>query len=618
MNKSLMELVSRYRLDYLAYVVGIFGLVIASVVYPHEYLPFIAIACAWLPLVWHAYEDLKKWQIGTDFFIVFATVVGLIGKEYFAILIILSILIVTHYIEMLIDRRTEHAIEQLINLMPSRVIAVTTGGHEQTISLADMTPGMQLLVKTGGRIPADGHIVMGSATINQAALTGESLPQLKSVGEHVFAGTFIQEGSIIMHVEQVREETLFGKMMALFAQAEKKKSNMEIFSQRAAFIFTPVVLIAIVLLWIFSRDSNLIMTLLIFGSPLELSLVTPLAVLAATVAAFRKGIIVKGGRVFERMTAVTAIIFDKTGTLTLGQPVVVDVTSFDKQFSPHDILKLAAIAERRSDHVVARAILARAQQLQLQIPQPEEYHSLVGHGVEMMFEGVRYYIGNRHFVEAPEHGNCQMPAEATMSAIDTTVSAFYLATRGHVIGVITVSDAIRPDAQKALAALRSLGIDTCMLVSGDRLGVTQKIAQQLGISDYHAEVFPDQKLAILDSLQQRGIATAMVGDGINDAAALKQANIGIAMGAMGMEPAIDAADVVLMTNNLEHIAFVRRLSLAVRRVIQQNLLFGFLCVHVLGVILTLLHYVTPIQAAFFHAIADLVIVLNATRLIFFE
>ncbi len=610
-------MIAKYRLDYIIYLVAIICLDIAALLYPESSWPLVAIGTAWLPLAWHAIEDLREWRIGTDFFIVFASVVAFLGKEFLAIIIILLILHIAHYIELLIENRTERAIEQLVKLMPSTVIVISKG-NEQVLLLAEVVPGMDILVKTGGRLPVDGYIISGQALINQAALTGESVPTQKMFGDHVFAGTFLEEGSIIVRVEQVQQETLFGKMIALFSQAEEKKSRIEIFAQRAAFILTPIILLLIAFFWLYTGDRNLVMTLLIFGSPLELSLVTPLAVVAAMVAAFRKGIIVKGGRALDHMASVNAMMFDKTGTLTLGQPVVFSVESFDQAYTTNEIIRLAAIAERRSDHVIARALLSKAEQLRLLVDQPDEYISLVGHGIEMVYKGERYFIGNRHFVADAEHGNCRMPERAKLSAIDTTASAFYLATKGHVVGVIMLVDTIRPEAKETLSALEQSGINTMILASGDREGITKKIAGQLGIQQYHAEVFPEQKLAILDNLQQSGLTVAMVGDGINDAAALKQAHVGIAMGAMGMEPAIDAADIVLMTNNLEHIVFVRRLSLAVRRIILQNLLFGFLFVHMLGVILTLMHLVNPIEAALFHAIADLLIVVNASRLIFFE
>lgn len=617
MKTKYTELISRYRLDYVLYLIAIVFLDIFALLYPESLAPLIAIGVAWVPLAWHALEDLKEWRIGTDFFIVFASVVAFMGHEYLAIIIILLILHIAHYIELLIENRTERAIEQLVKLMPSSVV-VMQDEQEQVVSLAHVKPSMNILVKTGGRLPVDGYIIAGQALINQAALTGESVPAQKKTGDQVFAGTFLEEGSIVVRVEQVQQETLFGKMIALFTQAEEKKSRIEILAQRAAFWLTPIILLMVAFFWVYTGDRNLVMTLLIFGSPLELSLVTPLAVISATVAAFRKGIIIKGGKALDHMASVDAMMFDKTGTLTLGEPVVFSVESFDQAYTTNEIIRLAAIAERRSDHVIARALLAKAEQLKLLIDQPNEYISLVGHGIEMVYQGERYFIGNRHFVEDAEHGNCLMPEHAKLSAIDTTASIFYLATKGHVVGVIMLIDTIRPEAKETLHALETSGINTMILASGDREGVTKKIAGQLGIQQYYAEVFPEQKLEILDRLQQSGLTVAMVGDGINDAAALKQAHVGIAMGAMGMEPAIDAADVVLMTNNLAHIVFVRRLSLAVRRIIRQNLLFGFLCVHILGVILTLLNLVHPIEAALFHAVADLLIVLNASRLIFFE
>ena len=604
-----------YRLDYILYIIGIIILNAIALYYHQTYFYLIPITIVWIQMVWIAIHDLKKKQIGTEFFLVFATIAAVIGKQERAIMFVLLIMIIARYIELIIEQRTHSAIEGLLKLIPSEV-TIIENNQEKNISLNAVVPGMHIVVKTGGGVPADGFIVQGTAAINESMLTGESMPKEKQKNARVFAGTFVESGSIIFQVERVRQETLFHKMTALFSQAEEKKARVTILTDKIALVFVPFILLLIVVIWLTTGNLELVITLLIFGSPLELSLVTPLAVLAGSVAAFRHGILVRGGRALEQLSRANTIIFDKTGTLTLGEPVIVDIQSFNEQYNKNDILKIAAIAEIRADHVVAKSILKKARELSIEIPQPEEYISLVGHGVQIVYNGKRYFLGNEHFIQAPEHGNSPIPSHSADNKLP--YSNFYLATHGQVIGKISVMDILRSDAQATVESLKKSGLNEIILLSGDRQEITEHIAQQLGISRAYGQAFPEDKLTLLDQLQKEGNIVAMVGDGINDVAALKQANVGIAMGAMGMEPAIEAADIVLMTNKLKNIYFVRKLSQQIFSVIKQNLIIGFLILHVLGLTLTFMDLIEPVQAAFFHAISDVLILLNASRLIGFK
>lgn len=604
-----------YRFDYVLYILGIMILNLTALYHPHTYFYLIPITLVWLQMVWITIHDLKKKQIGTEFFLVFATIAAVIGKQERAIMFVLLIMLVARYVELLIEQRTHHAIEKLLQVIPSQV-TVMENGQEKEVALETVVPGMDILVKTGGRIPADGFIVQGHAAINEAMLTGESMPKEKQKNAAVFAGTFIESGSIIFQVERIHQETLLSKMTALFAQAEEKKAYITIFTDRIAFFLVPLILVFIALVWLITGNLEVVMTLLIFGSPLELSLVTPLTVLAGSGAAFRHGILVRGGRALEQLSQVNVMIFDKTGTLTLGEPVIVDIQTFDEKYNENDVLKIAAIAEIRADHVVAKSILKKAYEMHIEIPQPEEYTSLAGHGVDVLYRDKRYFLGNEHFIQAPEHGNSVIPFDRIKT--EQAYSNFYLATNGIVIGKISVMDTVRADAHETIQKLRNSGINEIILLSGDRQEITDAIAHQLGIERAYGQAFPEDKLKLINQLQQKGNIVAMVGDGINDIAALKQAHVGIAMGAMGMEPAIEAADIVLMTNDLKNIYFARKLSQEVFRVIKQNLIIGFIILHVLGLVLTLMHLVDPIQAAFFHAISDVLILLNASRLISFK
>lgn len=608
-----MSFFRNWFLWYILFVFIFFILIVSSVLSPE--LMVVPLILAFIPIFIEAIKQLKHKKIGSEIFLVFATVIGLIGKQEQAVTTILLIMLVAEFLEEIIEGRTQEALKSLVSLIPTDVI-LKDGETEKVVPINTVKPGMLLIIKTGRRIPVDGMIKQGTATINEAALTGESELKEKTTGAKVYAGTFLQAGSIVVIVEKVAGDTFFGKISVLVEHAEKAKAEIATVADKIAFYLVPSLLIFIGAIWLIFRDTELAVTLLVFGSPLELTLITPLAVLAGIAAAFRQGILVKGGLALERFSQIDTMVFDKTGTLTLGDPEVVGIEIYDKQYSEHDIIQLAAIAEKHSDHVLAKAIVKKAEELKLSIPNPDTYASFTGHGVEITYNGERYFLGNRHFIEAPEHANIPLEFAETE---DGFYSSFYLGRAPNTLcAKILMADKIRPDAKATIQELHGAGIQQMILLSGDRQSVTAEIAKQLGIEQAHGGLFPDEKIGMIKKLQASGHKIAMVGDGINDAPALKQANVGIALGAMGMEPAIEAADIVLMTNDLDKIVFVRRLSQATLKVIRQNIIYGFIMIHSFGFIFAFLKLITPVQAAFFHAIPDLAILLNSARLIRFK
>ncbi len=604
-----------YHLGQLAYIVFVLLLFFMQPILGlpdvWRYLPLVL---ALLPTAYEGILLLFEKKIGAEFFLIIATIIAIIGHEETAITVVLLIMLIAHYIETLIEERTEDALAGLVKLIPTDVL-IRKDHKEELVPLATVEPGMRVVIKTGGRVPVDGVIVAGEASIQEAVLTGESNPQEKGVGELVFAGTFLEAGSIIIEVQKIGESTLFGKISKLLEEAGRTKAHVVLLADRITSIFTPAFLIFITVVWFITHNIKTIITLLIFGSPLELALVTPLTLLAAMVAAFRRGILIKRSGSLEKLAATDAIIFDKTGTLTMGAPEIVSIQPLDTLYTQNDILLLAAIAEKKSGHVLASAVLKRADQEGLDVPDPESYISLTGHGITICYQGEKYILGNRHFIEAQEHGNMKLPPGCSTTE---GYSTFYMATDSKVIGEICLTDQIRPDARDTITQLKQRGISEIILLSGDKQQVATKVADLLGIAKAYGSVMPDQKLILLKNMQERHHQVTMVGDGINDAPALKQADVGIAMGGMGMEPAIQAADIVLMSGNLNQIIFLYDLARATMKTIKQNLIVGFGLTHALGIILALLQYLTPIQAAFFHAVPDLLILLNAARLIRFK
>lgn len=602
------------RIAYIGLIASLYFLILTHII-PETFI-HIPLILGFIPISIDAFQKLRKRIIGTEFFLTIASVISYIGNQEKAIIVVLIIMLIAEFLEDLIENRTEKEIKSLLNLVPQMAL-ILEDNQEKMVPIQKVSKGSSVIIATGGRIPVDGVIIKGSAAINESSLTGESVPVQKTLNDTVFAGTFIESGSIIVATEKIGTDTFFGKISALVQKAEEKKAKISILSDKIAFFLVPTLLILIGITWIITRNLNLVTTLLVFGSPLELTLITPLAILAGIIAAFKNGILVKGGHALEKLSQSHAIIFDKTGTITEGKPVITDITSYSSDYTQKDLLKIAAIAEKRSDHVIAKALLEKALEEHITIPDPDSYESLSGHGVKIRYNNIEYYLGNSHYIQAPEHGNIFIP-EAVLNQYSVTTSSFYIGSEGKLLGMVSMSDSVRPEAKKTIEDLKINGFSTIALLSGDKQSITTAIAQKVGITVAKGNVFPDQKLLFIEELQHKKSFVTMVGDGINDAPALKQADVGIAMGAMGMEPAIEAADIVLISNDLYKVVFIHSLSKKVFRVVNQNIFLGFLLIHGMGILLTFLGFIDPLKAALFHAVSDIAILINSARLINFK
>jgi len=607
------RLMREYHAGQVAYILA--SLIVFFLSKWHKSLIIVSLVMAFVPILWAALKDLKHRKITTEVFLILATAIGIWAGQIQAITVVLIIMLMAKYAESLIEEKTGQAVASLIKLIPAKV-TIKEENRDKEIDIHELKAGMQAIIKTGEQIPADGIIIDGEASINESFLTGESAPITKRTGALVFAGTFVETGALLVKVEKVGASTQFGRISKLLEQAQVDKARIVTLSNRAAFFFVPILLAFIFIVWLITRDLTLVATLLVFGSPIELTLVTPLAVLAGAAASFRHGILIKGSRPLEQVSRIDTMVFDKTGTLTMGQPKLIRIEPIAPN-NEQDILLLAAILEKRSGHIMAKAIMDEAQARSLHVPEPQSYESVTGHGVIATYDGERYLLGSEHFIEAPEHGNISIP-ESLRASFNQGESYFYLARGQEIMGRIVIADTLRTEAEQTIKRLKHLGIKRLVLLSGDRARVAKEVGMRLGINEVYGEVDPALKLAMIKDMQKNGKIIAMVGDGINDAPALSQADVGIAMGASGMEPAILAADVVLMSNDLGGLVFVYALSRKVMRLIMQNIFIGFLFIHLLGITLAMYGLITPIQAAIFHAISDLIILANSARLIRFN
>ncbi len=502
--------------------------------------------------------------------------------------------------------RARHAIAALAELSPQRA-TVVRDGVEADVAIEEVRPGDHVVVKPAERIPVDGNVVEGTSSVNQAPITGESIPQEKLPGAAVFAGTVVELGALDVETQKVGGDTMFARIVALVETAESSQAPVQRLADRVAAWLIPVVLVFLLGVWWITRDLRMVITLLIFTSPAELGLATPLVVIAAIARSARSGILLKGGIYLEQLAKVQVLAFDKTGTLTVGRPHVVRIERFD-EMTETDLLRFAAAAERRSSHPVANAIVERAIAAGVDVPEPSTFEVVRGRGVRADLDGKAVLAGNRAFLT---ESGVTVPTRS--DADDQTV--VFIAVGGRAIGVLHLADPIRPDAKAALMRLRASGIQRIVMLTGDNAATAQRIGAELGVDEVQADLLPDAKVEAIKRLQAGGRVVAMVGDGINDAPALATADVGIAMGVVGTQAAIEAADVALMTDDIGKIADARAIAQRAYRTIRQNLYVGVGVVHLLGITAALLRLIGPVEAAIIHLGPDLLVFLNSVRLL---
>nr|WP_295108340.1 cation-translocating P-type ATPase [uncultured Caulobacter sp.] len=572
------------------------------------WLLWIAVAIGLYPLVKTGLVDLfTERKIGTEIFVTIATLVAVFGGETVAGAVLMVIILIAEFIAELNTDRARASIKALIGSVP-QVALIREDGQERTVPIAEVRPGQVVLVRTGEKIPVDGVVVGGAAAVNQAPITGESVPQDKAEGAQVFAGTIVEAGAIDVRTDKIGGDTIFSRIIALVEEAEAVQAPVQKLADRVASWLIPVVLIFLVCVFLVTRDVSKVVTLLIFTSPAELGLATPLVMIAAIARAARNGILIKGGLYLELLAKTDAVVFDKTGTLTANRPEVVGVQSFDPAFGEDELLRLAAAADRRSAHPLAKAVVDGAAARGLAVPEPQAFEQIQARGVKATVEGRTILVGNPALLR-----------EADVS-IDTPVeesgrTPVHVAIDGRFVGVIFIADTVRAGAHEAIAALKESGVKRVVMLTGDNLATAKAIAGDLGVDEVKADLMPEDKVGVIADLQRQGFQVAMVGDGVNDAPALARAQVGIAMGGGGTQAALEAADIALMTDDLNKIVAARNIARRSYRTIQENLWVGVGVVHVLGITAALMGWIGPIEAAFIHLGPDVMVFLNSVKLL---
>jgi Cd2+/Zn2+-exporting ATPase len=557
-----------------------------------------------------AYGALKRRMLTVDVLVTLAVWSAVLIGEGLAAAQVVVLMSFGEWLEERTVARTRRAVRDLLDLAP-RTVTVLSDGIERVVDRDLVRIGDLLLVRPGARVPVDGRVIAGLADVSEAAITGESRLVAKSPGDQVFAGSLSADGALTIRAELVGPDTTLARIGAMIEEAQSRQAPVQRLVDRVAGVFIPITLAAAATVYFVTGEAVRAVTILIGACPCALVLATPVAVFAAIGGASRRGVLVKGGLYLERLGTIRAIAFDKTGTLTSGRQEVQEVTGYG--LAPQAVLALAASTEAGSEHPVAKAILAAAAGLSLATPEDESFRAFPGQGVVARVNGETIRAGSvRWLTEA----GVAIPADLADAAAAATAKGFSIVVvsrDGEALGLITLSDAIRPDAAPALAELRALGVRT-LLLSGDAEGAAARVATSLGMTEYRGGMLPGDKVQVIADRVAAGESLAMVGDGINDAPALAAATVGIALGRTGTELAIEAADVVLLSDDLRRVADAVRLGRRALANIRINLALS--AVAIAGLFMgASMGFVGPVAGALVHEGSALLVTLNAMRLL---
>ena len=562
-----------------------------------------------MPIIMTAIKDLINGKVYMNELVALAILAALASADFQTAGIIAFFLLLTIIIETRTASGAQRSIEELIKLTPNTARRLEGDGNaEVEVQVTELKIGDRIRVRPGENFPVDARIIAGESTVNQASITGELLPVDKSVGDDVFAGTQNLTGLVDLEVTKVGEDTTLGKVKDMILQAEQSRTPVVRIIDRYAGYYTPTVLMLALITWYFSNgDMNRVITLMVISCPCAVVLATPTAVVAAVAAAARLGIFIKNVGHLELAGKITAFVFDKTGTLTDGLLSVVKLNPFG-EVSPAELLKVAASAEQYSNHPTAIALQKLAAEATLDLDPATDFQETPGKGVSAKIDGVVCMIGRAKWLE--EHG-VRLPEKH--DADTEGMSVMYVVRDGRMLGWIGLKDKLRREAPAMIADLRRLGVRFIAMVTGDRESVAESVAAQLQIDEYKSECLPEGKVEFVERVKESA-RVAVVGDGVNDAPALAAGDLGIAMGAIGSDVAINSASIALMTNDLRRIPMLVFLSRKSRMIINQNLVFGMLFVFG-GMLLSVFGWMTPIWAAVLHAGSTLIIIFNSARLV---
>lgn len=561
--------------------------------------------------VWRIIHNPGISKISSALLITIAMFAAIGIGDLFAAGEVVFIMAVGAILEDMTTERARKGLKQLISLAPVQGRRVQDG-KEEMISTQEIRSGDILRILPGETIPVDGVIISGETSADQSIITGESLPVDKGIGDDVFCGTINRFGAIDMRATRVGQDSSLQKLIRMVQEAEDKKAPMARIADKAASWLVPVALMIAVIAGAATGNIVRAVTVLVVFCPCALILATPTAIMAAIGQATKHGVIIKSGEALEKMGKVDTIAFDKTGTLTYGRLEVSDIFSFDDKLNENALLGLAAAAESLSEHPLGKAIVSCAESRSVDPERPADFHMTAGRGIRAEVSGRKLFCGNEKHLE--ENGIfIDSSAEEKLKKLRLEGKASILvAEEHHCIGILAMSDVLREDAVEMINRLHSMHTDT-VLLTGDNRKTADYFAERVGITEVHAELLPEEKVINIEKMQAGGRVICMIGDGVNDAPALKTASVGVAMGSMGSDIAVEAADIALMSDDISRIPYLKRLSNATVKTIKLSITLS-MCINFAAVTCSVLGLLTPTTGALVHNAGSCLVVLIAALL----
>ncbi|MDE5984920.1 MAG: cation-translocating P-type ATPase [Eubacterium sp.] len=576
---------------------------------------WITVVISGIPLlylaIWKLIHNPGISKISSALLITVAMFAAIIIDDLFAAGEVAFIMALGAILEDMTTNRAKKGLKKLISLAPTQGRRITDG-KEEMIAAEKIRKGDILRVLPGETIPVDGTIINGETSVDQSIMTGESLPVDKTVGEEVFCGTINRFGAIDIRATKVGEDSSLQKLIHMVQEAEDKKAPMARIADRAASWLVPVALLIAIITGFATKDIVRAVTVLVVFCPCALVLSTPTAIMAAIGQASKHGIVVKSGEALEKMGKVDTIAFDKTGTLTYGRLEVSDILSFDNSADESTMLSIAASAESKSEHPLGRAIVTCAKERKVEIVESDDFKMATGKGISAIISGQNIICGNEKFLIQNGIIISDIIHTKTENLRADGKASVFVAKNGQCIGVIALSDVLRPEAEKMVLQLSAMQTQT-VLLTGDNKKTADYFANQVGMAEVYAELLPEEKVEKITNLQNESRSVCMIGDGVNDAPALKTANVGVAMGSMGSDIAVEAADIALMSDDISKIPYLKRLSNATVNTIKLSITLS-MCINFIAVALSVMGVLNPTTGALVHNAGSCFVVLIAALL----
>ena len=558
------------------------------------------------------FKDISKRKITVNVFVVVALVATLAIGEFRPAAIIVFIMAAAGALETFTLDKTRRSIRDLLDFAPETA-TIRRDGKEVTVPVADIAVGDRVVVRPGERIPVDGITVAGASSVNQAPITGESMPVEKSKGSSVFSGTLNESGRLEIETEKVGEGTTLARIVHLVQEAQGTRAPIQNLADRFTTWFLPTVVVLAVAAYFITGDIKAAVSVLLVACPCAFAIATPTAVTAGVSNMARRAVLIEGGMFLELGCKINHLLVDKTGTFTFGRPKVIETVSLDGS-TPDNILHLACIAEKYSEHPLGRAVLAAGKERGLNIPEPEDFTSSAGMGVQAQWHGSKIRVGKPAFLK--EAGLSMPPSteNAIAQQSEKGRTAVLVAQDDKPMGLLAIADEVRPEIPGAIRSLKAMGVKQITMLTGDHPQVAAAVAEAIGVDTFEAELLPEQKQEFVRECQSEGQIVGMIGDGINDAPALALADVGIAMGAAGTDVAIETADVTLMNDDISGAAQFMWMSAKVLRRIKLNIFFSMIY-NMIGLGLSVAGLLTPIVAVIFQEAGCITVVLSSTLLL---